>query len=542
MAKPRYRIAAHADGRIVQVSQISGPNFAASTGGLSAGSGYEGAQARRRLFGFRPTQAGPTSVLLFSGPMLRARARHLVRNVPIARKGQRVFATGLVGTGIRPIPTPKNEALKALIAELWDDIVEESDADGLCDLYGLMELGANAIFEAGEFFVRLRPRLARDRLAVPVQIQLLESEMCPYELNMIAANGNAVRAGIEFNPIGQRVAYYFWKVHPGETAVPNLQVGWTRVPASEVVHVFKPLRPGQIRGVSWLATSIVLAYIRDQYKDAELQRKLTAALYAGFIYRLSNASDDAPLGEQDQPGLGVRDTSSDAEQEVTAGLSPGTLQYLEDGEQITFSTPADVGPNFEAFEYRCLLDLTAGMDLPYATVTGDYSKANYSSLRESRIDMRAALKQLQRTFIFQFCKPVYRRYVAEAVLAGALPIRAAQFNARPRDFVRATWIPPKQEWVDPLKDTAAEEKAMRDGTESREAVVLSRGSTLAEMDAAIARSNASADAYGLVLDSDARRTNARGSAPPPDVGAPAETEKPPNDETVVGEDLDEEAA
>jgi lambda family phage portal protein len=545
MTKPRFRVAAHADGRVVNVSEIASPRFGADTGGALAGAPYEGAQGRRRLFAFRATQAGPNAVLQFSGPALRARARHLVRNVPIARKGQRIFSTGLIGTGIRPIPMPKDEALKQPISDLWDDFVEESDADGLCDLYGQMELGANAIFEAGEFFIRFRPRFTRDGLTVPMQLQMLESEMCPYELNMIAANGNVVCAGIEFNVIGQRVAYYFWKVHPGEyMTMPGSQAGYTRVPAADVLHVFKPLRPGQIRGVSWLSTSIVLAYIRDQYKDAEVQRKLTAALFAGFIYRPANTDDDAPVGQQDQPGLGVRDTSTDADGEVVAGLTPGMMQYLEDGEQITFSEPADVGPNFEAFEYRTLLDLTSGMDVPYATATGDVSKGNFASQRLMLIDDRAAVRQRQRNFIFQLCKPVYRRFMSAAVLGGMLPVRASAFNAKPRDFVRASWIPPRLEWIDPGKDAQAEHMAMRDGTESREGVVLSRGRTLAENDASIARSNASGDAHGLVLDSDPRFTNARGSQAPLDVAAPPEqpgvakqSEKDDGDE-----DAEEEAA
>lgn len=551
-AKPRYRVAAHADGRIESIRRLAGgaPKFGATNfAGASGGGGFEGAQRQRRLFGFRPSEAGINSLLMFSGQTLRARARYLVRNNPYAHKARRVFVTNLVGTGIRPIPLAKDPKVKAAIAELWEEWTEEADADGLVDFYGLQALVASALFEAGECFLRFRPRLARDGLSVPLQLQLLESEFCPYELNFVTANGNIVRSGVEFNPIGQRVAYYFWRTHPGEYAMqPALQTGYTRVPAGDVLHLYEPLRPGQIRGVSWLTASIVTTYFLDQYEDAELARKQTAALFAGFITRPNNSADDPPIGQQDQPAVGTADTSQNADGEVIAGLTPGMMQVLAEGEDIKFAEPADVGPNYEAFEYRALLKMTAGMDMPYSNVTGDFSRANFSSERARMLDLRGAIKPIQRTVgIFQLCKPVMARFVSEAVLAGALPIRAAAYNANPREFARAGWIPPAQDWVNPKDDMAAEEQAMRAGVQSREAVVLARtGKTLEKMDEEIARGNASADAHGLVLDSDPRRTNARGSAAPPDLGTVVETPQGKADDALpddsVIDDDEEEAA
>ena len=64
----------------------------------------------------------------------------------------------------------------------------------------------------------------------------------------------------------------------------------------------------------------------------------------------------------------------------------------------------------------------------------------------------------------------------------------------------------------------------------------SRGIDVEELDADMAADNARADALGLVLDSDPRRTNLRGSAPPPDTTPPAS----PDEETV--DTAEEEAA
>lgn len=494
----------------------------ASLAGASFGVGFEGAMQNRRLSGFRPSQTSLNSMLVLAGPTLRARARHLVRNNPYARKAQRVFVSHLVGTGIRPVPKLKDAALKSAIAELWEDWTDEADADGLTDLYGLQVLAARAMFEAGECFARFRPRRPADGLVVPFQVQLLESEFCPYELNRVEPNGNETRSGIEFDAIGRRVAYWFWKRHPGETALPGAVNGYTRVPADEVVHLFEPLRPGQIRGVSWLMAAIVRAYILDQYDDAELERKKTAALFAGFIYKQSN-DPNAPLGAPSTEDAAAG-AALDDPQEQRQGLSPGMLQVLFPGEDIKFAEPADVGGNFEAFQYRALLAMCAAMDLPYGSVTGDISKATYASSRAALLDLRAAVEQIQHTvMVFQFCRQTWRRFMTDAVLAGALPIKAAAFNRERRAFLRCKWIPPRFPWIDPLKDVMAEKAAVRAGFRSRADVVAAQGYDLEEMDAEIEAGNRSADSHGLVLDSDARHTDGKGSAKPrADGAAPAE--------------------
>lgn len=529
--KPRVRVAARANGEVLRRTPLGAANLA----GSSLMGGYEGSQRERRLFAFRPSEAGINSLLVFAGQTLRARARYLVRNHPFAKKAQRVFVTNLVGTGVRPIPLVDDISLKAEIGAVFEQWTEECDADGLLDFYGLQGLIARAMFDAGECFLRFRPRYARDGLKVPVQCQLLESEFCPYELNYVADNGNLIRAGVEFNPIGQRVAYWFWRTHPGEYAMPTTQVGYTRVPAEDVLHLFEPLRPGQIRGVSWLSAAIVRAFLTDQYEDAELERKKVAALFAGFVTRPDNSDADPPIAPQDQPSAGTSDTSMNAPGEAIAGLTPGMMQILLPGEEITFSNPADVGGNFEAFLYRAMLAVCAGMDMPYSSVTGDRTKTTYSSERANLLDLRAAMRQVQNVVVkHQLCRQVYARVVSDAVVAGALPIRAGVFNDKPRAFNRAKWIAPRTDWVDPLKDVQADRIAVRSGFESREAVALSRGMTIEELDAEIARGNASADSHSLVLDSDPRRTDLRGSAPAPVTQPPPpETGKEETSDDVV---------
>lgn len=83
--------------------------------------------------------------------------------------------------------------------------------------------------------------------------------------------------------------------------------------------------PGQIRGEPWLSRALVKLNELDQYDDAELVRKKTAAMFAGFITRL--APEDNLVGE------GLSDPNGVA---LAGGLEPGTLQILEPGEDVKF--------------------------------------------------------------------------------------------------------------------------------------------------------------------------------------------------------------
>lgn len=58
-----------------------------------------------------------------------------------------------------------------------------------------------------------------------------------------------------------------------------------RVPAAQVLHIFDPLEPGQLRGVPRLSPVLKRLRSLDNYDDAVLFRQEVANLFAGFITR-----------------------------------------------------------------------------------------------------------------------------------------------------------------------------------------------------------------------------------------------------------------
>ena len=439
----------------------------------------EGAMAKRRLRGWNPPLENINALVASGGPRLLARARELVVSNGYAANACEAFAANLVGDGIKPSSLIEESDLRDQVQKLWLAWTDEADADGLTDFYGLQAMVAREMFVAGECFVRLRPRRAEDGLLVPVQLQLLQAEMLPFEKTGADLNGNRIRCGIEFDLIGRRVAYHFRTRHPGDSTDQRSSVAETvRVPAEEVLHIYRPIDAGQIRGLPHIAPAMVRLFLLDQYDDAELDRKKTAAMFAGFITK--TAPEDPMMGEG----------SADEDGASLASLEPGTLQVLLPGEDVRFSSPADVGGGYEAFQYRTLLAVSASLGLPYHLVTGDVRQANYSSLRAELVEFRRRIGQMQHgVMAHQLCRPVWQRWLEVALVSGAL-----EGNARRLRPVQ--WIPPRWDWVDPLKDIQAQVLAMEAGITSRRKVVEATGYDIEEVD----RENAS----------DAGRMNALG--------------------------------
>lgn len=470
------------------------------------GLGYEGARMSRRLRSWQAERTTINALQARGGEVLRARARQLVRDNPYAASAVETFVGSAVGDGVTPSPTLADTTLKTALKTAWLRWTDEADADGLTDFYGLQALAARSMFVAGECFIRFRPRRPSDGLSVPLQLQLIESEQLPLSYGVTYSTvGNEIRHGIEFDRIGRRVAYHFLKRRPGEAEMGLSLDAWERtvVPASEVLHLYRPLEAGQIRGQSQLTPAMVRLYLLDSYDDAELDRKRVAAMFAGFIVKAARGDPSpVPVGTD---SFGFPDALGPAMPEIEtamADLEPGTMQVLNEGEDIRFSSPADVGGSYEAFQFRSLLAIAAACGIPYAALTGDPSKGNFSSQRSIELEFKRRVAQFQhQTLVFQLCRPVWARWIETAALAGSVPgLSVTRFSRERSALSTVKWQPPKWDWVDPLKDLKADELEVKLGFASRSDKIEARGADPEEVDARRKEDQDRADKAGLRAD------------------------------------------
>ena len=452
----------------------------------------------RRMGHWIPSRAHINTLMATSGRTTLARSRYLVRNNPYAAGATECFAANLIGAGIVPsweLPDADKVPLQQAFSE-WCSV---ADYEGVTDYYGLQRRIARELFMAGECFAVRRPTdlkpdigesgdVVEGSLLPPLQIQLLPSEQLPIERNLWLDNGHRVRQGIEFDKVGRRVAYHFWKAHPGDVTQSENLGQFTIIPAKEVLHIHDPLELGQIRGIPRLTPVIVSLWTLDAYDDAEMERKKTAALFSLFVRR---PDEDGMLFKEEAE---KRAQNNDGIANIT--LEPGTAQVLMPGEDISIAAPADVGQQYEAFQYRALTRICAALGLPYGDVTGDRVKANYGNQRAALLDTRRRLEPVQfGVMVHQFCQPVIGWFLEAAVLAGHVDLE--KYIAKQRLYRKSSHIPPKWDWVDPLKDIQAEILAINAGIRPRSASVEADGRDPVENDQRIAQDKAREQKLGL---------------------------------------------
>lgn len=408
-----------------------------------AGMSYDAASMGRRMGGWRASSGGPNAINAGSTTTLRSRSRDANRNNAWIKRGLNNWVSNEVGTGFVPTSRSPDAEFSATANALWKLWAKEADADGILDVYGLQALAVRARQEAGEAFIRLRPRRLEDGLTVPLQIQLLEADHVPLEKNEPGTD-RTVRQGIEYSAIGRRVAYWMYRRHPGELDSGSIELA--RVPARDVIHHYAPLRIGQIRGVPWTIQALIKTKDFDDYDDAELQRKKTRSHFTGVIERDSFDENDYKFDpfsgepiERDSSGVGM------------ASLEPGSFPALLPGEKINLFDGDSSGQGYADYCRQQLLAAAAALDIPYELLSGDMRNVNDRVLRAILNEYHRIIEQSQWLItIPQLCDKIWAAFIDAAVLAGKL--KADDYAERKAEYQAVEWCPQAWAYLHPVQD------------------------------------------------------------------------------------------
>ncbi len=475
-------------------------------------------EGRRTKSWYAPSLSANRAIIADLGKLIN-RSRAAIRNDPWASSGIVKLVSNIIGKGITPKSLIEDDDLRDQVQVLFQEWSNEFDADGLLSFTGQQSLVTRAMLEGGECFIRLRPRRPEDNLAVPLQLQIVESEYVPISYNKTLDNGHTIKAGIEFNKIGRRVAYWMHTEHPAEFSFDSSKL--VRVKAEGVLHVFEALRPGQLRGQPVLTQILIRLYHLDKFDDATLLRQEIANLFAGFIKKPSPEQDPIdpltgkPL-EYDQNGSAM------------VALEPGIMQELSHGEDVEFSNPPGTGNDYPNFMRQQLMAIAAGIGLPFELLSGDMKGVSDRALRLILNEFRRRIQQIQNNqIIFQFCRPVWNRWMDLAVLSGA--VSAPDYSTNKRSYRRVKWIAHGWPYMHPVQDMQAQKMAVRSGFKSRSEVVSEQGFDSEQIDEENAADNRRADSHDLKYDSDSRDS----------LLPKTETEETEADKTLIKDDKDE---
>lgn len=457
---------------------------------LAVSARYDAAGNGRRLSGWIAPPTGPNRAT--EGQMkLRDRSRDASRNEWAGASTERVMKTNLIGVGIQARFKTKDAKRKAKLRKWWADFAASADADGVLDLFGLEALVVGSWFTSGEVFARLRPRRTSDGLPVPMQVQLLESDMVPVfnaDVWPGMSAGNKIRQGIEFNLIGKRVAYWMYREHPGDSISGVSSADLVRVPAESVLHIYNPRRPGQLRGVPEMAPSLTKLRAVMDFDDATLERQRIANLYVGFYTSAAPAGGDLKF----DPLTGKTIESYEQDGGPVVGMMPGIMQQLRPGEDVKFSDPPGTGGDYREFMRQQYLGVGAGPGVPYELMSGDIREVSDRSLRVVITEFRRYCQQLQWLMIIpQFCRPIIVAAANASLLAGYLTAEEAA------DAIDVEWQPHGWDYINPTQDVEAKGKEIEYGIRARSQIISENGDDPDEVDTARAEDQAREKRLGV---------------------------------------------
>jgi lambda family phage portal protein len=440
---------------------------------------YEAAQGGRRTSGWQRNRGDVNSVLASANVELRLHARDLIRNEAWAKRAANIVVNNTVGWGL--VARAQGGDPKK-VSELWEAWAgtTQCDADGRLPFAGIQSLALRSIFESGEVLIRRRPRRPSDGLAIPLQLQVLEADHLDSGRDLPkGVAGGPIINGVEFDAIGRRAAYWLFPQHPGSRLLVGESV---RVPATEILHVYRIDRPGQARGVSWLAAAIVNLKDLSEYEDAELMKQKVAACFGALVTDL------------DGQGTAIGDQSSS--DPLIETFEPGMVGYLPPGKDVKFATPP--GVTADTFAIRNLRKIAAGLDVPYEEMTGDYSTVNFSSARMSRLAHWAGVWNWRELMLVpQLCNPVFAW-----AMESAFPTQ--------EKLPTATWSAPPMPMIEPDKEGLAIGRMIRNGMTTLSGAIREQGGVPEQHFKEYADDLKKLKALGIKLDSNAADTSQAG--------------------------------
>lgn len=446
---------------------------------LALSGSYTGARIdRAQLSRYNPLAGSANADTIFDLPTLRARSRDQMRNAPVALGALNTTVSHVVGTGLTYTPAIDADflGLSEEQAEEWGDNVKrrfqawanstDCDCARQLDFYGIQELVFRSQLESGDCFV-LTPRIARNGKSERLALQIIEADRVSNPNRTVSTD--TLVDGVEISPqTGEAVAYHVARQHPGAYSSTSNNV-WDRVAArgnatgrQNVLHIFKPLRPGQVRGVPWIAPIIEPLKQLGRWSDAELNAAVVSGIMATFVKMDPTAFQD--IYDEDAQGEIVAQASR-----WSGEMESGKAINLLPGESIESPTPGRPNPAFDPFWQAMVRQIGMALEMPFEVLVMHF-QSSYSAARAALLMAWKAFRSKRDVLAKTLCQPTLELWLTDEVALGR--ISAPGYFSD--DVVRAAWC--AAIWtgdgpgsIDPEKEVKAAAKRVELGISTKQA-------------------------------------------------------------------------
>lgn len=233
-----------------------------------------------------------------------------------------------------------------------------------------------------------------------------------------------------------------------------------KVPASEMIHIFKHEFPQQVRGFSPLNACLNDLKQIEDFQTAELMAAKISAVLSIFYERNGQAPQgDFLSDEDDDKGTFVQE------------LAPGQSSVVPNGYNVKSVAPTHPNSNFDSFVKSVTKKIGASLGISYNQLCKDYESVNFSSLREGAADSKTFFESTQE-FLIDTWKEVQYRLFLEALVLNSDFLKPDQVKKalRQHNFICA-----KRAWYDPSRDILATKYALELGVKNPLQVIEENG-------------------------------------------------------------------
>ncbi|WP_312392040.1 phage portal protein [Pseudomonas sp.] len=399
--------------------------------------------------------------------MLVARSRDAMRNHLIARAAITRLRTNVVGTGLVCRAQVDHEALgiseaaaddlNGELDRLWSlyaDDPRECDAEATLNHYQLQALVLVSSMVAGDVFVA-SPDQERPGCIFSTRLQLIESD------RVSNPNAGLDRAdlidGVEVDGLGAPVAYHVCTGYAGEHLV-GKPLSWERLTVfgaetgrRRVLHVLADKeRPGQKRGMPYLAPVLEPLQKLERYASAELMAAVISAMFTVFIKK----TGDFQAGNLPMSALAEEAPGGDDTTDGELALGEGAVVDLGVGEEPMVANPGRPNAQFDPFFTAVVKEIGSALELPLEELLLHYS-SSYSAARAAMLQAWRFYSLRRWWLACDFCQPSRELVIDEAVARGLIDLPGYGDAAKRKAYCQAIWIGPARGAIDELKEANA---------------------------------------------------------------------------------------
>lgn len=442
-----------------------------------------------RLSNWLPAAGSADADLLDELAVLTPRSRDLARNHPVASGVEQTLKDNIIGHQLRLSSQPKYKLLgkDKDWATQWGNAVEdefqtwadttECDAARTNTLHGLTLQIMNGVLVNGDAFAIIH-WLPRPNSKWATCVQLIEADRVSTPTHLIG-NTN-IRNGVEINDVGEPIAYYVQKSHPGDRfRYLNSRIQkWERIPAftewgrRRIIHIYDKQRIEQSRGKP-LFTAVLREFkVSGDYLGSELHAAAANALIAAFI------ESDLDPAVVTNLIASESDELADYWSEVASRkrkIESGTIPVLPLGTKISSFNSARPNTAFDSFMESIFRQISAGVNLPYELLLKDFSKTNYSSARAALLEAWRYFQGRRRWIQDAWLNEIYQSWLEEAVNRQFVDAPDYYENYNHFAYAKCRWVFAGRGWVDQVKEAQAAKLRMEIGVSTLETECADQG-------------------------------------------------------------------